>query len=126
MQRCHNPYGSHLLKLIIQIPCFNEEAFLADALRDLPRALEGVDVIEWLVINDGSTDRTVEVARASGVDHIVDLPVNMGLAYGFSAGLARALAEDADIIVNTDADNQYNAADIPQLIAPILSGARSS
>ena len=118
----HRPCRSRVtsLKVIIQIPCFNEEAVLADALRDLPRALDGVDVVEWLVINDGSTDRTVEVARAGGVDHIVDLPVNMGLAYGFSAGLARALAEKADIIVNTDADNQYNAADIPRLIAPIL------
>jgi glycosyltransferase involved in cell wall biosynthesis len=108
------------MKLIIQIPSYNEEGTLAETIRDLPRTISGIDVIEFLVINDGSTDRTVEIARAAGVDHIVDLPVNMGLAYGFSAGLARALAEGADIIVNTDADNQYNAADIPLLIAPIL------
>ena len=79
----------------------------------LPRKLAGVDSVEWLVINDGSRDRTVEVARAHGVDHIVDLPVNMGLAHAFIAGLARALAEGADIIVNTDADNQYDAARHP-------------
>jgi len=108
------------LKLIIQIPCYNEEATLAQTLAELPRTLPGVDVIEWLVINDGSRDRTVEVALANGVDHIVDLPVNKGLAHGFVMGLHRALAEGADIIVNTDADNQYNAADIPKLIQPIL------
>lgn len=108
------------MKLIIQIPCYNEEGTLAEALADLPRTLPGIDTIEWLVINDGSSDRTVEVARSCGVDHIVDLPVNQGLAHGFMAGLARALAEGADIIVNTDADNQYNAADIPLLVQPIL------
>lgn len=108
------------MKLIIQIPCYNEEETLAETLSFLPRELPGVDVIEWLVINDGSRDRTVEVALANGVDHIVDLPVNMGLAHGFMAGLQRGLAEGADIIVNTDADNQYNAADIPALIQPIL------
>jgi len=108
------------VKLIIQIPCYNEEESLPEALSHLPRELPGVDTIEWLIINDGSKDRTVEVARAHGVDHIVDLPVNMGLAHGFMAGLHRALAEGADIIVNTDADNQYNAADIPKLIQPIL------
>jgi glycosyltransferase involved in cell wall biosynthesis len=108
------------VKLIIQIPCYNEEATLAETLAALPRSLPGIDTVEWLVINDGSTDRTVEVARAAGVDHIVDLPVNQGLANGFLAGIARALAEGADIIVNTDADNQYNADDIPLLVAPIL------
>jgi glycosyltransferase involved in cell wall biosynthesis len=108
------------LKLIIQIPCFNEEETLAEALAALPRELPGVDVIEWLVINDGSRDRTVEVALANGVDHIVDLPVNKGLAHGFVVGLQRALAEGADIVVNTDADNQYNAGDIDKLIKPIL------
>lgn len=108
------------MKLIIQIPCYNEEDNLAETLSFLPRELPGVDVIEWMVINDGSHDRTVEVALANGVDHIVDLPVNMGLAHAFMAGLHRALAEGADIIVNTDADNQYNAADIPALIQPIL------
>lgn len=108
------------MKLIIQIPCLNEEESLPEALADLPRDIPGVDKIEWLIINDGSTDRTVEVARAHGVDHVVDLPVNRGLAYAFMAGLKRCLAEGADIIVNTDADNQYNAADIPLLIQPIL------
>ena len=108
------------MKLIIQIPCYNEEAMLAETLAALPRTLPGIDTVECLVINDGSTDRTVDVARAAGVDHIVDLPVNQGLAHGFLAGIARALAEGADIIVNTDADNQYNADDIPLLIAPIL------
>ena len=108
------------MKLIIQIPCYNEEESLPEALSHLPRELPGIDKVEWLIINDGSKDRTVEVARAHGVDHIVDLPVNMGLAHGFMAGLHRAIAEGADIIVNTDADNQYNAADIPKLIQPIL------
>ena len=108
------------VKLIIQIPCYNEEESLPEALACLPREVPGVDVVEWLIINDGSKDRTVEVAKAHGVDHIVDLPVNMGLAHGFMAGLHRALAEGADIIVNTDADNQYNADDIPKLIQPIL------
>ena len=108
------------LKLIIQIPCFNEEESLPAALADLPRRVPGIDVVEWLVVNDGSRDRTVEVALAHGVDHIVDLPVNKGLAHAFMAGIQRALAEGADIIVNTDADNQYAAADIPALVAPIL------
>jgi glycosyltransferase involved in cell wall biosynthesis len=92
------------LKLIIQIPCFNEEESLPAALADLPRRVPGIDVVEWLVVNDGSRDRTVEVALAHGVDHIVDLPVNKGLAHAF-----------------TDADNQYAAADIPALVAPILA-----
>ncbi len=109
------------MKLIIQIPCYNEEATLAETLAALPRSVPGIDVVEWLVINDGSTDRTVEVARAAGVDHIVDLPVNQGLAHGFLAGIARAITEGADIIVNTDADNQYNADDIPLLVEPILA-----
>ena len=108
------------MKLIIQIPCFNEEGTLAETLRCLPRSLPGVDEIKWLVINDGSTDATSAVALAEGVDYLVELPVNMGLAQAFSRGLARSLAEGADIIVNTDADNQYNADDIPALIAPIL------
>jgi glycosyltransferase involved in cell wall biosynthesis len=108
------------VKLIIQIPCYNEEESLPATLACLPRQVPGVDVVEWLIINDGSRDRTVEVARAHGVDHIVDLPVNMGLAHGFMAGIHRAVAEGADIIVNTDADNQYNADDIPALIQPIL------
>lgn len=110
----------NVLKLIIQIPCYNEEQSLPEALAELPRELPGIDTIEWLIVNDGSSDRTVEIARQCGVDHIVDLPVNRGLAHGFMAGLARAVAEGADIIVNTDADNQYDARCIPDLIRPIL------
>src|SRR3954449_9791422 len=109
-------------KLIIQIPCFNEEAQLPATLADLPRQVQGFDVVEWLIIDDGSTDRTIEVARAHGVDHIVRLTNNKGLATGFQAGLDACLKLGADLIVNTDADNQYNAADIPKLLAPILKG----
>ncbi len=109
-------------KLIIQIPCYNEEATLAIALGALPREVPGIDKVEWMIINDGSTDRTVEVARANGVDHVVDLGYHQGLARGFMAGLDAALRAGADIIVNTDADNQYNADDIPKLVRPILSG----
>ncbi len=114
------PESGSLPKLIIQIPCFNEEATIAATLADLPRTLPGVASIEWLIINDGSTDATIGVARAAGADHILDLPVNQGLANAFRAGLQKCLELGADIIVNTDADNQYNAADIPALIAPIL------
>lgn len=110
------------MKLIIQIPCYNEEATLGLTLSELPRHLPGIDQVEWLIINDGSCDRTVEVAQACGVDHIVDLKSNQGLAKGFMAGLEACLGAGADIIVNTDADNQYCAADIPKLIAPILEG----
>ena len=110
------------MKLIIQIPCYNEEATLGLALSELPRQIPGIDEIEWLIINDGSRDRTVEVAQACGVDHIVNFKANQGLAKGFMAGLEACLKAGADIIVNTDADNQYCAADIPKLIAPILSG----
>jgi glycosyltransferase involved in cell wall biosynthesis len=110
------------MKLIIQIPCLNEEQTLPATLADLPRQVEGLDQVEWLIIDDGSTDRTVEVARAHGVDHIVRLTNNKGLAAGFQAGLDACLKLGADIIVNTDADNQYNAADIPRLVAPILAG----
>ncbi|HXS43846.1 MAG TPA: glycosyltransferase family 2 protein [Solirubrobacteraceae bacterium] len=110
------------MKLIIQIPCLDEEATLPATLADLPRELAGFDTVEWLVIDDGSTDRTVEVARAHGVDHIVRLTNNKGLAAGFQAGLDAALKLGADVIVNTDADNQYSAADIPKLVAPILAG----
>lgn len=109
-------------KLIIQVPCFNEEGTLAIALQALPRQLAGVERVEWLIVNDGSTDRTVEVARANGVDHIVDLGTHQGLARGFMAGLDAGLRAGADIIVNTDADNQYEASDIPKLIGPILRG----
>jgi glycosyltransferase involved in cell wall biosynthesis len=110
------------MKLIIQIPCFNEEDQLPDTLAALPRELPGVDKIEWLVIDDGSTDRTVDVARAHGVEHIVRLTNNKGLAAAFQAGLDASLKLGADLIVNTDADNQYDGADIPKLIAPVLAG----
>lgn len=110
------------MKLIIQIPCYNEEQTLAIALKQIPRSIPGVDTVELLIINDGSTDHTIEVAKANGVTHVVDFPKNKGLAKGFMAGIERCLREGADIIVNTDADNQYNAADIPKLIQPILDG----
>ncbi len=110
------------MKLIIQIPCYNEEATLGLTLSELPRKLPGIDQVEWLIINDGSCDRTLEVAQACGVDHIVDLQSNQGLAKGFMAGIEACLKAGADIIVNTDADNQYCAADIPKLIRPILEG----
>lgn len=110
------------MKLIIQIPCFNEEQQLPATLRDLPREVAGFDTVEWLIIDDGSSDRTIEVARAGGVDHIVKLTNNKGLAAGFQAGLDAALKLGADVIVNTDADNQYNGADIPKLVVPIVTG----
>ncbi|MCB0993865.1 MAG: glycosyltransferase family 2 protein [Acidimicrobiales bacterium] len=110
------------MKLIIQIPCLDEEAQLPVSLGALPRELPGFDAVEWLVIDDGSTDRTVEVARRHGVDHIVTLPQNRGLAAAFQAGLDAALKLGADVIVNTDADNQYDAAAIPGLVAPIVAG----
>jgi glycosyltransferase involved in cell wall biosynthesis len=109
-------------KLVIQMPCYNEEGTLAIALGALPRQVPGVEVVEWQIINDGSTDKTVEVARANGVDHVVELGAHLGLARGFMAGLDAALRRGADIIVNTDADNQYCADDIPKLIEPILRG----
>ena len=108
------------MKLIIQIPCYNEAETLAITLKDLPRSMEGFDKVEWLVINDGSTDNTVEVAKANGVDHVVSFNKNQGLARVFVAGLDACLKQGADVIVNTDADNQYNAKDIPLLIKPIL------
>ncbi len=110
------------MKLIIQIPCLNEEETLPGTLADLPREVEGFDTVEWLVIDDGSTDRTIEVAREGGVDHIVRLTNNKGLAAGFQAGLDACLKLGADVIVNTDADNQYKASDIPRLVAPIVAG----
>src|ERR671928_703109 len=110
------------MKLIIQIPCFNEEHTLPLVLADLPREVDGFDAVEWLIIDDGSRDRTIEVARAGGVDHIVRLTNNKGLAAGFQAGLDACLKLGADVVVNTDADNQYNGADIPKLVAPIVRG----
>ena len=110
-----------MTKLIIQIPAYNEEETLGTTLRALPRELPGVDVVEWLVIDDGSSDRTVEVARAHGADHVIRLTRHQGLARAFMAGIEACIALDADVIVNTDADNQYRADDICQLIAPVLS-----
>jgi glycosyltransferase involved in cell wall biosynthesis len=110
------------MKLIIQIPCYNEEQTLPLTLADLPREVTGFDSVEWLVIDDGSSDRTIEVARAHGVDHIVKLTNNKGLAAGFQAGIDAALKLGADVIVNTDADNQYDGRDIPKLVAPIVRG----
>src|SRR3954471_20804940 len=109
------------MKLIIQIPCFNEEHTLPLVLADLPREVDGFDAVQWLIIDDGSKDRTIEVARAGGVDHIVRLTNNKGLAAGFQAGLDACLKLGADVIVNTDADNQYDAGAIPSLVAPILA-----
>src|SRR5436190_2538867 len=110
------------MKLIIQIPCFNEAAQLPKTLAEIPRSVPGFDKVEWLVIDDGSTDRTIEVAREHGVDHIVRLTNNKGLASGFQAGLDAALKLGADVIVNTDADNQYYGPDIAKLVAPIVAG----
>jgi glycosyltransferase involved in cell wall biosynthesis len=108
------------MKLIIQIPCYNEADTLAITLKELPRTVEGFDKVEWLIINDGSTDNTIEVAQANGVDHVISLARNQGLARVFMAGLDACLKLGADVIVNTDADNQYNAKDIPLLTKPIL------
>src|SRR5690606_26073062 len=110
------------MKLIIQIPCLNEASTLAIAVGALPRQVEGFDVVEWLVIDDGSTDDTAALARKLGVDHVVRHPVNRGLATAFMTGLGACLKLGADVIVNTDADNQYEAQDIPKLTAPILAG----
>lgn len=110
------------MKLIIQIPCLNEAETLEIALNDLPKKIEGIDEIEYLIINDGSTDNTVEVARKWGVHHVVTFKKNKGLAKGFMAGLDACLRAGADIIVNTDADNQYVGEDIEKLVRPILDG----
>jgi glycosyltransferase involved in cell wall biosynthesis len=110
------------MKLIIQIPCFNEEAQLPVTLSRLPREVSGFDTVEWLIIDDGSTDHTVDVARRHGVDHVVRLTNNKGLAAAFQAGIDAGLKLGADVIVNTDADNQYEGSDIPRLVEPILRG----
>jgi len=110
------------MKLIIQIPCFNEEETLHVALAALPRRVNGFDAVEWLVIDDGSVDGTVCVAKENGVDHIVNFAQNQGLAKAFMAGVNECLAQGADVIVNTDADNQYEAKDIPALVKPIVDG----
>lgn len=111
-----------LMKLIIQIPCYNEAETLEIALNALPKHIDGIDTIEYLIINDGSTDDTVQVARDWGVNYVVSFKKNKGLARGFMAGIDACLRNGADIIVNTDADNQYNADDIEKLVKPILDG----
>jgi glycosyltransferase involved in cell wall biosynthesis len=111
------------MKLIIQIPCYNEAETLPGTLRLLPRAVTGFDLVEILVIDDGSQDDTAAAARAAGADHVIRLPHHCGLAGAFAAGLDACLRLGADVIVNTDADNQYEAADIPRLLAPIVNGS---
>jgi glycosyltransferase involved in cell wall biosynthesis len=108
------------MRLIIQVPCYNEEQTLPVTLRALPRRVEGFSSVEWLVVDDGSDDRTVEIARSEGVDYVVRLRRHLGLAKAFRIGLEACLASGADVIVNTDADNQYCADDIPGLVRPIL------
>lgn len=108
------------MKLIIQIPCYNEENTLSDTFKDLPKFIEGIDEIEYLIINDGSTDNTVKIAREIGINHVVSFKQNKGLAAGFMAGIDACLRLGADIIVNTDADNQYSGKDIEKLVRPII------
>lgn len=110
------------MKVIIQIPCYNEEHTLPETVKDLPRELDGIDTIEYLVIDDGSTDRTVEVAKESGVHHIVCNGSNRGLGKTFMEGLKYCLAQGADIVVNTDGDNQYRGEDIAKLVQPVQCG----
>jgi len=114
--------GERPIKLVIQLPCHNEEDQLPATLADLPREVPGFDLVEWLLVDDGSTDRTVDVAREHGVDHVVELGHNQGLAAAFMAGLEAAVKLGADVIVNTDGDNQYSAKYIGDLTAPVLSG----
>lgn len=122
MRQSQELTGTDTMKLIIQIPCLNEEETLGVAINDLPRSVPGFDKVEWLIIDDGSTDHTASVAKELGVDHVVRHPVNRGLATAFMTGLDACLRLGADVIVNTDADNQYQAADIPKLTSPILAG----
>ena len=117
-----HPGEGQVVKLIVQIPCFNEEATLPETIAAIPRRIDGIDQVEILVVDDGSTDRTVEVARALGVHHVIRQTRNRGLAAAFRAGLDSCLKAGADIIVNTDGDNQYSGADIPRLVQPILDG----
>lgn len=110
------------MKLIIQIPCYNEEQTLPQTLQDLPREIPGIDLIEVLIIDDGSRDRTIAVAREHGVHHVVKFPRNRGLAQAFKAGLDASVRLGADVIVNTDGDNQYRGEDVRPLVTPILDG----
>lgn len=110
------------MKLIIQIPCHNEAQFITDTLKSLPNTLDGFDSIEYLIVDDGSNDGTAEIARAAGAHHIVRLPGHMGLAAAFTSGLDACIKLGADVIVNTDADNQYHAEDICLLVKPIIEG----
>ncbi len=110
------------MKLIVQIPCLNEEATLPATIKDIPRTIDGIDKVEILVIDDGCTDRTVEIARELGVDHILSFRGNRGLGHAFSAGFDYCLRQGADIVVNTDGDNQYYGGDIPKLVRPIIEG----
>ncbi|MEM6677637.1 MAG: glycosyltransferase family 2 protein, partial [Pseudomonadota bacterium] len=110
------------MKLIVQIPCFNEAETLPATVADIPRSVPGFDSVEILIIDDGSTDGTAEIARAAGVDHVIRNPQNLGLARTFARGLRECLLRGADVIVNTDGDNQYDGAAIPALTAPILAG----
>lgn len=110
------------MKLIIQIPCYNEEEYLPQTLEDLPKEIEGIDTVEVLVVDDGSSDRTIEIARQHGADHVFVFKKHKGLAAAFTAGMEECLRLGADIIVNTDADNQYRGKDITKLIGPIIKG----
>jgi len=110
------------MKLIVQIPCLNEEETLPATLVDIPRQIDGIDKVEILIIDDGCTDRTVEIARELGVDHVLSFPGNRGLGHAFAAGIDFCLNHGADIIVNTDGDNQYHGGDIPKLVKPIVEG----
>ncbi len=110
------------MKLMIQIPCLNEEGTLPATLQDIPREIPGIDVVEVVIIDDGCTDRTIEVAKENGVDHIIKFPGNRGLGHAFAAGMDFCLRHGADIIINTDGDNQYYGGDIPTLVKPILEG----
>lgn len=114
--------GYRSVKLIVQIPCFNEEEYIAETLAQVPRRVEGFDEVETLIVDDGSDDRTVEVARAAGADHVVRHTTNLGLARAFRTGIEASLRLGADVIVNTDADNQYPGRDIPAVVGPIVAG----
>jgi len=110
------------MKLVIQLPCHNEAESLPHTLAELPRAVPGIDIVEWILVDDGSTDRSVEIARLHGIDHVVSLPGRRGLASAFMAGLETALRLGADVIVSTDSDNQYRGADVAALVRPIVEG----